>query len=158
MYWEKVWKLAATPGLPFQQLAFIWQMVHDILPSQARLFRLKMPNTTSNICTLCDVNSVGDLVHSLLLFPYNDGAGLFLLDLLHVHIPNLSPQQVVLLDLDDDEHNQLPLVYLTASILSQVWSCRKEKRRCNLVTIRASLEAGINIMRKSRHNEAAMKL
>jgi hypothetical protein len=156
--WEKVWKMAVTPGLPSHHLSFLWKMLHDLIPSQERLFRLKMPNVNSSTCTLCDQNVLGNLIHSLLLCPYNNGAGNFLLDVLHLHIPNLQPQQVVLLDLDVAEDLQLPLVYLTAAILSQIWSCRKEKRPCHLASIRATLEAGINIMRKSRYHGAARKL
>ena len=153
--WEIVWRRALTRGLPSHHLTFLWQMLHDLLPSQERLFRLKMPNGMSNLCTLCDENLIGNLTHSLILCPYNNGAGHFLLDLLHQLIPNLLPQQVVLLDLDVDDDHQLPLVYLVSSVLSQIWSCRKEKKPCHLGSIRATLEAGINIMRKSRYWKAA---
>ena len=117
--WEKVWPLAVTPGLPSELLTFLWRMIHNLLPCQTRLFRLSMPNITSNICTLCDNNQVGDLTHSLMLCSFNDGAGQFLLSLLQNHIPSLQPAQVVLLDLDVQEEHQLPLVFLTASVLSQ---------------------------------------
>ena len=69
-------------------------------------------------------------------------------------VPNIQPEQVVHLDLNPDDQ-QLPLVFLIASILSQIWTCRKEKKACNLHTIRATLEASINILRKSRHKAAA---
>ena len=156
--WDRTWSLAATPGLSSVHLTFLWRMVHDLLPSQARLFRMKMPNANSDICSLCTNNLVGDLSHSLLLCPYNDGAGQFLLSKLQEVISNPLPQQVVLLDLDLDENHQLPLVFLIASVLSQVWECRKEKKPCHLSTIRATLEAGINILRKSRYQKAAEKL
>ena len=147
-----------TPGLPSELLTFLWRMLHNLLPCQTRLFRLSMPNITSNICTLCDENQVGDLTHSLMLCSFNEGAGQFLLTLLQNHIPSLQPGQVVLLDLDVQEDHQLPLVFLTASVLYQVWTFRKEKRPCHLASIRAALEASVNIMRKSRHGEAAQKL
>ena len=156
--WEKVWNLAITPGLPSELLSFLWKMIHNLLPCQTRLLRLNMPNITSNICTLCDENQVGDLKHSLMLCPFNGGAGQFLLRILQDHQPSLLPQQVVLLDLDVQGELQLPLVFLTSSILSQVWSCRMEKRPCHLATIRAALEASVNIMRRSRHSRAAEKL
>ena len=156
--WNIAWSLAVTPGLSSKHLSFLWRMMHDRLPSQARLFRLNMPNINSDICSLCDRNLVGNLTHSLLLCPYNDGAGQFLLSKLQHLIPNLLPQQVVLLDLDVDEDHRLPLVYTIACVLSQIWECRKEKKPCHLNNIRAALEAGINIMRKSRHNQAAQKL
>ena len=50
--WERAWSLAITPGVSSKQLTFLWKMVHDLLPSQARLFRLKMPNINSEIYSL----------------------------------------------------------------------------------------------------------
>ena len=152
--WARSWTLASTPGLPSNLLAFLWKMIHNILPCPSRLFRLQMPNTTSDTCNLCDQGSAGDLSHCLLLCPYNDGAGQFLLNTLSQHVPNLHPQDVVHLNLNTGD-KQLPLVYMRATILSQIWSCRIEKKPCLLYSIRATLEAGINILRKSRHSEAA---
>jgi hypothetical protein len=137
---------------------FLWRMLHDLLPTQARLFRLHMPNIPSEICSHCQQDFVGNLSHSLLLCTYNDGAGQFLLQKLRHHIPNILPQQVVLLDFDVDADLHLPLVFLIAAVLSDVWECRKEKRACHLATIRAALEAGVNILRKSRHKKAAETL
>ena len=135
-------------------MTFLWQMTHNLLPSPARLFRLQMPNIRSDLCNLCNQNRVGDLTHCLLQCPYNDGAGQFLLDKLSAHIQDLRPHQVVHLDLNVGEQ-QLPLVFMTASVLSQIWTCRKEKKPCHLFSIRAVLEASINILRKSRHKAAA---
>ena len=156
--WVRAWSLAATPGLSSMHLSFLWRMTHDLLPTQARLFRMKMPNAPLDTCSLCDQNLVGDLTHSLLLCSFNDGAGQFLMSKLkHLAVEPL-PQQVVLLDLDVDEDHQLPLAFLIASVLSQVWESRKEKKPCNLSTIRATLEAGVNILRKSRHHQASETL
>ena len=112
----------------------------------------------SDICTLCNSIVIGDPSHSLLMCNYNGGTGQFLLDkhVLHV-LPNLLRSQFVLLDLVDKD-KQLPLVYLIASVLSQVWECRKQKKPCHLLSIRAVLEAGVNILRKSRHSKAADEL
>ena len=133
-------------------------MLHNLLPCQTRLFRLKMPNIKSDICTLCAQNVVGNLNHCLLHCDYNDGAGQYLLDKLSHLVPNILPHHVTLLDFDVVVDDQLPAVYLIAAILSEVWLCRKEKRPCHLTTIRATMEAGVNIMRKSRHKASAIKL
>ena len=156
--WGRSWSLAVTPGLPSPLLTFLWRMLHDLLPTQARLFRMKMPNANSDQCSLCDLNAVGDLTHSLLVCPYNEGVSQFLISKLQQVLPSVLPHQVVLLDFDVDKTNQLPVLFLTASILSQIWECRKDKKRCNLSTIRAVLEAGICIMRKSRYTEPAKQL
>ena len=72
-----------------------------------------MPNTISEICTLCNLNQAGNLTHSLLC-PYNNGVGLFLVEKLSQYIPNLLPEQVVLLDLAVDKEHQLPFTFLNA--------------------------------------------
>ena len=101
---------------------------------------MRMPNVNSDICTLCNSIVIGDLSHSLLMCNYNGGAGQFLLDKLHHVLPNLLPSQEVLLDLDNDKDNQLPLVYLIASVLSQVWECRKQKKPCHQSCLRSRCE------------------
>ena len=75
-------------------------MVYDLLQCQSRLFRLRRPNETFDICTLCDLHQVGDNTHSLIVCPYNGGAGHFILDKLHHVLPVLQPQQAVHLDYD----------------------------------------------------------
>ena len=110
--WKRSLSLAATPGLSSKHLTFLWRMAHDLLPTQARLFRLNMPNINSEICSHCNLNIAGDLTHSLLLCPYNDGAGQFLLS-------KLSTIQIfnhIKLDLNVGDC-QLPLVFLCALIL-----------------------------------------
>ena len=156
--WKRSWSLAVTPGLSTKQLTFIWRMVHDLLPSQVRLFRLGMPNISTDICSHCNNNMLGNLTHSLMLCPYNDGAGQFLLSKLNPHIQHLTPEKVLLLDFEVAKEYQLPVMFLVATVLSDIWDCRKHKKPCHLHTIRAALEAGINILRKSRNFKAAITL
>ena len=156
--WERTWSLAVTPGLSSEHLTFLWRMLHNLLPCQDRLFRMRLPNITSDICTHCNQNEVGNLHHSLLQCSFNDGAGQYLMEKLSTLIPNLHPIQVTTLSFDVAEDDKLPAVHLISAVLSEVWLCRKEKRPCHLNSIRASLEAGINILRKSRHKGAADKL
>ena len=138
-------------------MSFLWRMCHNILPCPTRLFRLQMQNVRSDQCTHCDLQAVGDLAHCLILCPYNNGVGEFLLNKLSLLIPNISPTQVVHLDLDVQD-KQLPLLYLPGTILQEIWTYRKEKKPCHLISIQATLEASINILRKSRHNAAVYLL
>ena len=156
--WVRTWSMSTTTGLSSKQLTFIWRMIHDLLPTQARLFRLKMSNTNSNTCNLCTQNSVDTLSHALVLCPYNGGAGSFVLEKLSDYVPNLTPQKLVLLDLDVSDDLHLPAVFLISSVLSEIWESRKYKKPCHLNSIRAALEAGINILRKSRFHKSARKL
>ena len=156
--WDRTWRLASTPGLSSDHLTFLWRMLHNLLPCQARLFRMRMPNITTDTCAHCNQNETGNINHSLLHCNYNDGAGQYLLEKLSSMVPNLHPDQVTLLDLDLAEDDRLPAVFLIAAVLSEVWLLRKDKKPCHLNSIRATLEAGINIMRKSRYKGAANKL
>jgi hypothetical protein len=93
--WERTWSLAVTPGLSSEQLTFLWRMLHNILPCQSRLFRMRMPNINSDIWTHCNHNALGNLNQSLLQCSFNDGAGQYLLDKLSSFVPNLQPDQVL---------------------------------------------------------------
>ena len=79
--------------------------------------------------------------------------------LLHVHLPDVQPKQVVLLDLGAvDESLELPLVWLIANTLSLVWENRREKKKPTLHKVRSTLEAKINILRKTRFKNATALL
>ena len=129
-------------------------MIHNLLPNQARLYRMGIVATPN--CEFCPDDTPDTLTHSLLTCPQVSAPGSFLLSVLKFEIPNIRPEQVVLLDFNVNEN--LPLVYLSASVLSQVWTSKKEKKSCNLHSIRATLEAGIQILRKSRFQNSAIKL
>ena len=152
--WESVWTLAVTKGLPSDLATFLWRMLHDLLPIPSRLFKLKMANVLSDKCNLCNENSTGDLTHSLLLCPYNNGTGELVTKFLSKLNVTLEPQQVVHLDFHVGDH-QLASMFLVSTVLQEIWKCRKEKKPCRPHSIRATLEAKVNILRKSRYQTAA---
>ena len=69
--------------------------------------------------------------------------------------PEISPQQVTLLDLNLEDKLHLPIVWLIANILGIIWSCRAEKKTITLFNTRATLEANIMLLRKTRFIGAA---
>ena len=120
--------------------------MHNLLPTQARLFHLKMRNTPHPNCLLCNRAEPADLAHSLLTCPFNTEVPSWLMSVLHNHIPHLEPKQVALL--------HLPLVWLIINTLSLIWDDRREKKNLRLLRTSSCLEAKINILRKSRYSEA----
>ena len=154
--WEKIWQVISTPGLPSDLSSFTWRMIHNILPTRSRLFRMKMPNIENPNCELCTGLESDTVLHSLLLCSHVNSAREFLMTSLRNTLPDLTPERVILLDFEVDDC--LPLVFLTSSILSQVWIYRKEKKEVDLNSIRASLEASIQILRKSRFKPSAEKI
>ena len=155
--WEKTWSLAVTPGLPSEQTSFLWKMIHDLLPTRERLFRLHMPDIANASCDLCTLDVEDNLHHALLQCPFNTASN-FILSAIHTILPNTQPIQLVLLQLDVEPDLKLPVSFLISSVLSQVWESRKMKKSRSLTSIRANLEAGVQILRKSRYWESVVKI
>ena len=125
-------------------------MINNLLPCQSRLFRLKMKNTPSPLCVNCDSGESDDLIDALITCSMNTEKSTWLMTILQTHIAALQPKQVVLLDLGPlDESLRLPLVWLISSTLSLVWETRRENKQPTLHKIRSSLEAKVNILRKT---------
>ena len=154
--WEKTWPEAISPGLPSDLRTFLWLMLHGILPTRSRLFRMNMPNAPSPDCVHCDGGHPDTLLHALLLCQHSKPAADFLMNALKSEVADITPSRIILLDFGMDE--SLPLVFLTASILSQIWTSRKENKQCSTISIRATLEASIQILRKSRFQSSSKKL
>ena len=152
--WEATWKLAVLPGLSSEDQTFLWRMLHNLLPTQERLNRMKLPNAPTPNCNQCDSTASDQLHHALVTCPQNKDVADWLLLHLQRHVPALNPKQLVLLDFGHlKEELELPFVWLVSQVLGSIWKSRKEKRKPQLHQTRAKLEAGIAIMRKTRlHN------
>ena len=156
--WEQIWSLSSTPGLPSELSTFLWLLFHNILPTKERLHRMNMPNITSPACDLCNMDTIDSLKHALLLCPFNNHAATFLANCMTILAPNLQTENLLQFNFDIQQDDRLPAMYLFSSVLSEVWSCRKSRNVCSMPIIRASLEAGVQILRKSRQQKASVKL
>ena len=85
--WSLTWNLANSKGLNPEEKSFLWKMLHNILPTQERLFHLKMKNTPHPNCLLCDNSEPENLVHSLVTCPFNSDVSAWLLSVVHDHLP-----------------------------------------------------------------------
>ena len=155
--WKRTWSLARIKGLESFDYSFVWKMIHNLLPTQQRLHKI-LPSIHSPECTLCNSKNICDLVHVMFECSYNHGVGLWLLKLLDCHVPPHTPQQVILLDINPDDNLRLPIVWLIANTLGNIWTCRTDKKNISLFDTRAKLEANIMLLRKTRFEEAAETL
>ena len=87
------------------------------------------------------------LLHALTTCPSNQGLPTPLLALLSLHQPGVNYQQVITQDLDVEPAMELPLVWITETLLSLIWQQREDGRVSGAKT-RAELEARCTLLRE----------
>ena len=122
-------------------------MSHNILPTKKRLHHMNMPNITNPLCDLYNWKNPDTLHHTLLQCPNNSSPGTF-----------LQYDQILFSNFDIQHNMKLPVIHIFSSILFQTCSCRKARRPCTMPSICANLEAGVQILRKKRHQKASEKI
>ena len=70
----------------------------------------------------------------------------------------LHYERLILLNINVERDLQLPLAWLISETLNIVWNSRTEKKACTLFLTRATLEANIMLLRKTRHSKAVEKI
>ena len=94
--------------------------------------------------------------HALVTCPQNTEVTDWLLGQLSHVSPNISPNQLVLLSLDDlEEEYKLPVTWFIIQTLRYIWNQRSSQKKPTLFQTRAILEAGITTMRKYRFNDCS---
>ena len=155
--WERCWALARLPGLGPGNVSFLFKLLHQILPTQERVARTK-PNTSPNCRNSVCIDTLDDVQHALIHCQANDGVGDLLVQSVRGVVPGLQVESLLRLELNLDTDMQLPVVFLIATVLNAVWSLRVRGVRVQQYLVRSELEAKINLLRETRHQEAANKL
>ena len=150
--------LARKFGLAPEQKAFLFKMVQSLLPTKERLARLgKAPSPG---CTFCDDQD--DNTAHLLLCPQGSEITAPLTRCLTEHVPNLTPQDMTLLNIPTSECMELPVVWMLSTCLMMVWEERVLGRVARLTTCKAELEARLKILKQTKwknytlHNSAVL--
>ena len=93
---------------------------------------------------------VESLKHAIFECRNNQNVGTVLLNGIRKYVPNINPSDILNLNFDVQEELDFPLVWCTASFLSALWNLRTEKKRVELIKIRAEMEAQVRLHRESR--------
>ena len=154
--WEKTWRLARMKGLDSNQTSFLWKLLHALLPTLNRVNRIS-PNT-SPICQHCNTDTIEDIPHALFHCSFNSIVSQYLLNILSRHQPDLSFDDILCLNFKVEDDHELPFVWITSTLLSSIWSLRKDKKKCDLIKARADLEAKVSLLRKTKFKQATDKI
>ena len=102
---------------------------------------------------MCPSGSEEDRVHALLECSYNGEVNNWIAHFAHMTVPSSKASDIVNLNLHITEPMIFPLIWSLSLVLSLVWQCRVAKKTISLYSIRAEVEAKINMLRKSRLRE-----
>ena len=108
-----------------------------------------LPNQSPS-CTRCRLETPETLQHALLECPGNQGVGTVLHNGLKKYLPNLTRNMILTLNYTVKEDLQFSMVWTTVAFLSTVWNLRTEKKKVDLIRIRAEMEASCRLLRESR--------
>ena len=146
--WNMVWLSSRQYMLGPALCSFLFKLLHHIIPTAERVSRI-LPNQ-SQFCTRCQLEAAETLHHALFDCPGNQGAGAVLHNGLKQYLPHLTTQMILNLDFHAEEEFKFPLVWTTATFLSTLWQLRVDKKRVELIKIRAEMEASCRLLRESR--------
>ena len=147
--WDRSWSFTWLSGLTSEQSSFLFKMLHNILPTKSRLFRLHQ--TDDPACSLCTSGNSEDTSHALLSCNFNTAeVNNWIIEFAKKVSPNSTLQDIVTLNLDLEECNIYPMIWSLSHMFIMVLQHRVSKKAFTLYTVRATLEAKMNILRKSR--------
>ena len=89
-----------------------------------------------------------DLLH-LLSCPFFSEVSSQLINCIRAYNSNITHQQILLLSLEVEPTMELPLVWIISATLMQLWQSRLTKKRCQVIVVRADLEARVNLIRRN---------
>ena len=106
--WDRSWQLSQLKGLDSSQSTFLFKLLHNILPTSSRLFRLNQRQ--SPLCLLCESGEEEDCTHALLSCNYNADVNNWVIDCVFKAVPNANVEDITLLNLDIPEQSSFPLL------------------------------------------------
>ena len=146
--WSLSYRLSRIKGLTPQVKTFNFKLLHRILPCKQRLSQI-LPNSLP-FCNLCPNQLPDSLSHSLFNCLKNREASQFLLHLTRVYFPEVTPDQVLKLQIKTDALYELPTTLVRCTGLELIGRNRQAKKSTSLCETQAELECLVVSVRKSR--------
>ena len=118
--WQVTWSYLCNPALGSQESSFLFRWIHNLLPTQQILAKVLRSQHSSQLCSLCDLQVVGDLLHSTFRCSFNSGVDRWLISSLQKVWPNLEDKDLLYLRFSTDRPTDaLAASWLTSWFLRQ---------------------------------------
>ena len=138
--WEEIWAAYSMPCFSAATRSFLFKMLHELLPTEQRLFRIGKHNET--LCRYsCLGQPIADLAHCLLSCDLVKDVGTWLLKL----DPSKSVADILQLRLENVGN-----IWLIANVLEYCWYKRSQGKKAELVECTAKLKCDVRFLRSSK--------
>ena len=111
------YSLSRTFGLSTDQKSFLFKLLQSLHPTRERLFRLRKVNSSD--CIHCQ--GIEYTTEHLLTCSKSTEVSSPLLACIRNYFPDISNQDIVILNIPTQESLDLPISWLLASCLSYIW-------------------------------------
>ena len=119
-------------------------MVQNILPTRERLARLRKVESPCFIyCGQLD--SIAHLISC----PHNTEVTRPLVNCIASYVDNSTAENITILNLKLEESQELPIAWLVATCLGQVWEERAAGKQVKLMNTKAVLEAKVALLKET---------
>ena len=154
--WEASWSRTRLRGIGSEASSFLWQTLHNLLPTEERLSRF-LPNTSEQ-CKLCQPHVMADQVHCFFFCISTKEVGNWILSVIKSRDPTITPSKLLKLQFQCEDSEEMPLVWLTAQTLNYIWRIRASGKTVDLTLTRAVLESKISLLRETRYQNEKVLL
>ena len=152
--WELSWRLSRLKGLGSHATSFLWKLLHGILPTEERLARI-LPNSSPN-CKFCSEPVQANLEHCFFFCILSRTVGNKVLTLCQSICPGITPSQILRLELQVEQSEEMPIVWMVAQSLMNIWEARVKGKIADLYMTRADMESKVNLLRETRFNNQSL--
>ena len=143
--WNTAWSNVRMPAIPNASKAFAWKLLHDLLPTEKRLFSAS--NIPSNKCKVsCPGDPIADLEHCFFDCKLTSEVGMWLLSIFQKESPSANSRDILRINFDNDE-----LLFLTVEAFNFCWSRRSKGKKATLEDFMPSINADLLLLSQTKH-------
>ena len=148
MNWNESYRLSRLYGLTPLEKSKLFCIIHELLPSNERLSRIIPTNHPT--CTVCDSGENETYDHYFFSCLANCEAMQALFRCLQVYDNDIIEARCLRLEVRAEDPFTLPTLILLITGISLIWSNRKQRKETTKWSMRAEIEARVQLLRKCR--------